>query len=453
MRTRLLPVLTALSLATACGDDSSNDSRGDSLAGTDEIGTTADGDSESAGDQGTSSSSGSTTDDTGSSSDSGSSESSSDSDTTETTDTTDTDTGPNCNGEGELGPVRKLIWIANSGQGTVSKIDTETGVELGRYIVRPDSAGSPSRTSVSLSGHVAVANRNGGVTKIYADEQFCQDTNGTPGIQTSNSAAYLPWGQEECIAWYQPFAYQSQRPVAWGPGVFNNGTCQWEEEELWTSGNNGQGLDIMVLDGDDGMVKEMINVPVGGGFGQANSDFYGVYGGAVDGDGNFWGSQLGTSGKLIKVYREDMTYEVYDTPSGPHWYGMTVDSDGMVWLCSSTVGRFDPVSETWQTAQVGGWTGCMADAGENGLLWMANGSGVVGVNRDTLLVEKTWNAGGSYGISVDFEGFVWAVANGSTVSKIDPNSGQYWTYSGLVGAYTYSDMTGYALSNAGTPNG
>ncbi|MCA9699946.1 MAG: hypothetical protein KC431_20645 [Myxococcales bacterium] len=365
------------------------------------------------------------------------------------------DGGNNCQGGGGGNDDFEFsfLWAANSAQGTISKIDTKTVTEVGRYIVRPDSAGSPSRTSVSLSGHVAVANRNGGVTKIYADEQFCQDTNGTPGIQTSNSAAYLPWGQEECIAWYQPFAYQSQRPVAWGPGVFNNGTCQWEEEELWTSGNNGQGLDIMVLDGDDGMVKEMINVPVGGGFGQANSDFYGVYGGAVDGDGNFWGSQLGTSGKLIKVYREDMTYEVYDTPSGPHWYGMTVDSDGMVWLCSSTVGRFDPVSETWQTAQVGGWTGCMADAGENGLLWMANGSGVVGVNRDTLLVEKTWNAGGSYGISVDFEGFVWAVANGSTVSKIDPNSGQYWTYSGLVGAYTYSDMTGYALSNAGTPNG
>ena len=26
-------------------------------------------------------------------------------------------------------------------------------------------------------------------------------------------------------------------------------------------------------------------------------------------------------------------------------------------------------------------------------------------------------------------------------------------YGGLVGAYTYSDMTGYALSNAGTPSG
>jgi hypothetical protein len=84
---------------------------------------------------------------------------------------------------------------------------------------------------------------------------------------------------------------------------------------------------------------------------------------------------------------------------------------------------------------------------------MSNGQGVIGVNRDTLVVEKTWMAGGSYGISIDFEGYVWAVASGSTASKIDPVTGQFWTYNGLVGAYTYSDMTGYALSNVGTPSG
>lgn len=95
----------------------------------------------------------------------------------------------------------------------------------------------------------------------------------------------------------------------------------------------------------------------------------------------------------------------------------------------------------------------MADAAEGGLLWMANGQGVVGVNRDTLAVEKTFNTNGSYGVSIDFEGYVWAVANGSNATKLDPVSGQIWTYSGLVGAYTYSDMTGYALSNVGTPSG
>jgi streptogramin lyase len=345
-----------------------------------------------------------------------------------------------------------FLWAANSSQGTISKIDTKTVTEVGRFIVRPDSNGSPSRTSVSLSGHVAVANRNGGVTKIYADEQFCQESNGMPGIQTSTNNVALPWGTEECVAWYKQMAYQSQRPVAWGQGIFNNGTCQWEQEELWTAGTNQQGaIDVYVLDGDTGNTKEMLAIPTGGG--GLVGDFYGIYGAAVDGNGDLWGSQLGSSGKLVRVNRSDMTYDIWDTPNGPHWYGMTVDSEGYVWLCSGTVGRFDPQTQTWATAPVGGYTGCMADASDNGLLWMSTGGGVVGVNRDTLQVEKNWPTGGSYGVSIDFEGYVWTVAFGNNAHKIDPDTGQVWTYGGLVGAYTYSDMTGYALSNAGTPNG
>jgi hypothetical protein len=344
------------------------------------------------------------------------------------------------------------LWAANSSQGTISKIDTATVTEVGRYIVRPDSNGSPSRTSVSLSGHVAVANRSGGVTKIYASPDNCQESNGMPGIQTSNNNVALPWGQEECVAWHAPFGYASQRPVAWGLGEFNQGTCQYEDEELWTSGNNQNGsLDIIVLDGEDGTIKEMIAVPTGGN--NLNPDFYGIYGGAVDGNGDFWGSQLGSAGKLLKVTRSDMSYEVIQPPQvGSHWYGMTVDSDGMVWLCSSVAARYDPMTQSWANAQVGGSSGCMADASENGLLWMAGGGNVVGVDRETLQVAKTCPAS-SYGISIDFEGYVWAVAFGTTATKIDPETCETWTYNGLVGAYTYSDMTGYALSNVGTPSG
>ena len=365
------------------------------------------------------------------------------------------DSAFNCGAPGSGGDFEfSFLWAANSSQGTISKIDTATVTEVGRFQVRPDGAGSPSRTSVSLSGHVAVASRNGGVTKIYADEQFCDDSNGTPGIQTSADASYLPWGEEECVAWHTPMVYQSQRPVAWGLGQFNEGTCTWDDEELWTSGTNNNGtIDIFVLDGDDGSTKEMIQVPTGGAGLQAS--FYGIYGAAVDGNGDMWGSQLGSSGKLIRVNREDMTYDIWDTPNDASWYGMTVDEDGMVWLCRNYVARFDPETESWTTASTGGYTGCMADIGEDGLLWQASSgvNSVIGVNRDTLQVEAMWPAGGAYGISIDFEGYVWAVANGSTVSKIDPVTGQYWTYNGLVGAYTYSDMTGFALSSVGSPSG
>lgn len=85
-----------------------------------------------------------------------------------------------CPGGGGGGEVEfSYLWAANSGQGTISKIDTQTLTELGRYLTSADGKGSPSRTSVSLTGDVAVANRNGGVTKVYASIDDCVDRDGS----------------------------------------------------------------------------------------------------------------------------------------------------------------------------------------------------------------------------------------------------------------------------------
>jgi hypothetical protein len=355
-------------------------------------------------------------------------------------------------GGGNGDPEFSYLWAANSSQGTISKIDTQTVTEVGRFITSVNSNGNPSRTSVSATGNVAVGNRNSGVTKFYANIDDCVESNGTPGIQTSQNATALSWDQEECRAWNNPFNYFTQRPVAWVEGTFNEASCEYENERLWTSGITASGAqpEILLLNGDTGEIEESVQLAGWEG------DQWGIYGGAVDGDGNFWGSQLGsaTNDQIVKVNIDDMTYQTWAAPSGPHWYGMTVDSDGYVWLCSSTVGRFNPDNQSWDQAVVGGSAGCMADAGEDGLLWMAAGQNVIGVNRETLVVEKTWNSNGAYGVSIDFYGYVWAVAFGTNATRVDPDTGEATSYAGLVGAYTYSDMTGYALANAGVgPDG
>ncbi|PCC69620.1 hypothetical protein SAMN02745121_06428 [Nannocystis exedens] len=59
------------------------------------------------------------------------------------------------------------------------------------------------------------------------------------------------------------------------------------------------------------------------------------------------------------------------------------------------------------------------------------------------------------GISVDVDGQVWMVdteANGARV--VDPETHAVTFVGGLVGPYTYSDMTGWALKNVvGAPEG
>jgi len=352
-------------------------------------------------------------------------------------------------------PDFSYLWAANSGEGTISKIDTQTVTEVGRFQTRPDTGGSPSRTSVSLSGNVAVANRNGGITKIYATEEQCQDTNGTPGIQTSNSNVALPWDQEECRAWYLPFTYDSQRPIAWAPGTWNANTCQWENEMLWTAGRVGSGTQdhVILIDGDDGVVVDMVDIP------GLKSDSFGLYGAAVDAEGNFWGTGWATGNHIVRVTLDSLEVTVWDGPSSTgttsHWYGMTADVDGFIWNCGSRAARFDPMTETWTVSpDVGAYTGCMADADPSGLLWMARFGGVIGVDRETFAVVQSWDTPSSYGISIDFFGNVWAV-DGSGAHRVDPATGDVTSYNGLNGAYTYSDMTGHALSvvGGGTPSG
>lgn len=75
-----------------------------------------------------------------------------------------------------------------------------------------------------------------------------------------------------------------------------------------------------------------------------------------------------------------------------------------------------------------------------------DGGGVGWIDMETMLVGDTvpLPEGGLYrGIAVDFDGYVWAVMLGAgTAHKIDPNTYNVETFSGLNNPYTYSDMAG-----------
>ncbi len=365
-------------------------------------------------------------------------------------------------GSGGAGDLSfSYIWIANSGQGTLSKIDTQTMVEEGRYQVSPTGTGLPSRTSVNLSGDVAVANRTGGITKVYAEIEDCQESNGTPGIQTSSGAAdILPWGQEECIAWYSDFTYGSQRPIAWTQGTYNEANCTWEDQKVWTTGTTlGGSADVILLNGDDGTVDGMINVP---GLNVSNS--YGGYGAVVDSDGNLWFNEMYIFGDaLIRVSADDLSYEVIPT-QGRSGYGLAIDEVGRIWTCGSfAVNRYDPMSSTWMSAANGlDLGGCMVDG--EGRLWVSGSNGAPFTFRafDTetvSLVEEFSIPEHVHGVSIDFEGNIWGVGGvpgvgqGTTAYRMDPNTGDFQSVGGLVDAYTYSDMTGFALVGATAPPG
>ena len=342
-------------------------------------------------------------------------------------------------GGGGGGADFSYIWIANSNESTVSKINTESMIEEGRYITRPDSNGNPSRTSVNLNGDMAIGNRNGGVTMIYARIDDCPN----PANTSTGPADVKAW-QDGCVGWHTPMAYISQRPVAWSAGTFNTSTCRYDDVKVWTSGANDPAIDVVLLDGATGVIEQTVPLP-----GNVVANYYGIYGGAVDSADNFWGSQLSV-GHIVRVDRVAFTVQTWAMPvSG---YGMAVDRNDRVWTCSSQVGRFDYASQTWQTNTVGGSGGCMPDGQD--LLWLANDP-MVAVDIDTLAVMQTIDIPNYvHGVSIDFNGNVWGPAiYNNEAYRVDPQSGQVDTITGLNFPYTYSDMTGFGLHQVGAPSG
>jgi streptogramin lyase len=57
------------------------------------------------------------------------------------------------------------------------------------------------------------------------------------------------------------------------------------------------------------------------------------------------------------------------------------------------------------------------------------------------------------GVSIDFDGNVWIVDQGTSAFRYDPAAGTFDTFTGLTGPYTYSDMTGWGLSSVSNPEG
>lgn len=349
-----------------------------------------------------------------------------------------------------------LIWIANSEQGTVSKIDTRTGVELGRYFASPaELEGDPSRTSVNLEGDVAVAIRDpGGITKIAGEIDHCVDADGNGVIDTSSGPADIrPWGEDECVLWHTIVpsidGVHGPRPTAWDAESRTNPEtgCEVSDARLWTGYLHEDGHGVFLrLDGATGAVLDTVDGPV-----LATRP----YGGAVDSDGNFlvvaW-----AEGTALMIDGETLEVTDYGNP-GIRFYGMALDRNGNLWVADSddvgSAAHYDRTTGAWSILPgSGGKTrGIMID--EEGDAWAAGNlpCRLVRIDTETQAVEDAAiplpGCETPVGVSIDADGFVWVVDQVANVAyKVDPVSQQVaLTVDGLVGPYTYSDMTGAGL--------
>jgi len=368
-----------------------------------------------------------------------------------------------------------FIWVPNSNNATISKIDTSTGKELGRYRTSGNSGANPSRTTVDLQGNCWVGNRQiGSAVKVgLLESGQCVDRNGNGQIDTSrdtnqngdiDATEVLDWGQDECVLTEVILVPGSEG--AHLPGTY---TGQYAND-YWNPGPRGIAIDSQgnawigtygtkkyyYVNGSSGQIIKSVDV---------SSVNHTPYGAVIDRNGILWSSGYDASPSNAEILRLNTATNAFTTINlGHQVYGIALDNLNHLFVSAWTDRKLSRINIL--TGQVE-WTrdGNADDAGSRGVAVTANGDVWV-ANSDSGKVSRWSNDGvkktaiavGNQptGVAVDSAGKVWAVNYGDEfVKRINPTANSIDLEKRVIGCYHYgySDMTGIVARTVTTKTG
>jgi hypothetical protein len=361
-----------------------------------------------------------------------------------------------------------FFWVPNENE-TVSKVDTTTGKELGRYHTGPPGFdGEPSRTTVDIHGNCWVANRYAGsVLKIGLFEAGeGVDRNGNGLIDTSQDAnndgnidasEMLPWGQDECVI-VEVVLIPGRAEGPFVPGTYAAGYAHdwtWPglrsvaadaHGNVWVGGLGSK--KFYYLRGTDGAILAQYDVAASG---------HKAYGAVIDRNGVVWSSGHDSNGILkIDTGTSPPTFSI--VPLGHFVYGLGLDLDGHLFATgweSQALSRVNTATTSKDWTKTGPYQGRGVVVTDDGIVWAVSSyhNRVYRYDHNGNYLSHLSGFSTPTGIAIDANGKLWVCDLGSEyIRRIDPATAAVDLSKRLIGSgghYSYSDMTG-AISRSVT---
>jgi hypothetical protein len=368
-----------------------------------------------------------------------------------------------------VGDTFPVLWVANAGEDTVSRVNTDgdsgNGCEEARYLTAfgdPNSLANhgafsgpaPSRSAVDSDGNLYVANRNftgGRAPELLKIAVECgDDRNGNGVIDTSSDLngdcmitpdEMLPVIDDNGDGVIQVSEYRDER-IIWvttfgSGGQLGRSLCLDTDGDLWAGTYSGRQYWKFDRNGS----------PLAGPI-TTNATNYGC---AVDADGTLWGASLGST--LVEVNTNTDTWTTNRSIQSN--YGIAL-GNGKVYL-GSTLHSYDPSTGATQTSIAFSGTGVQVDGFGN--VWFGTPTlRKFTVNPTTGLLNTTPECSvstqGGRGPIVGKGNNIWTINTSfDSVSQYDNDCNFISTVPVGRDPYTYSDATGFGARTQTDPSG
>lgn len=349
---------------------------------------------------------------------------------------------------GTVGSTFDLLWVANAGDDTVSKIDTKNNVELARYRTWFDvgvhsawGGPAPSRTAVDSDGNVFVANRHfdgkpARLMKILATGGIDRNNNGVIDTSTgpTDVKALIDTNGNDAL----DAAELSDERVAWSvpvgnPGGLGRAACIGTDGNVWVGLYSHQAF-------------YKVNASSGAIMSGPHSVPWTPYGCAVDRNGILWSASLGQDLGRLDTNNPSNAQAIYIGNT----YGIAIGNNKVYLGGNCSYYEYDPANPTnilYRNGQCG--AGISVDGSGDIVTGSSQAAKYSKVDGSEKWVNSSNPSSYAVGVVVDGDNNVWQVdLYGNRVTKFDGATGNYLATLPVGDQpYTYSDATGIAARN------